>query len=102
MSLTITINRVEGGRFRAEVADRPDLVIEMEDLTLLVFELKRTLDTIAVAPDGSLLLLAEKVDTAARAVVEKPALRNEELDELIDRFPVPPDWGSEPGWSDDV
>ena len=36
----------------------------------------------------------------SRAEVERTALLNEELDELIDRYPVPADWGEEPGWSD--
>jgi hypothetical protein len=102
MSLTITIDRVEGGRFRAEVADCHGLVIERADLPGLVEELKRTLDSIEITPDGRLLLPAEKEEAVARAAVETSALRHEELDELIDRYPVPADWGREPGWSDDL
>jgi hypothetical protein len=102
MSLTITIDRIEGGSFRAEVADRPGLVIERADLTGLIEELKRTLDALSIAPDGTLLLRPETVEAAARAIVEKSALRNSELDELIDEYPVPPDWGDEPGWLDDL
>ncbi|MFI5457937.1 MAG: hypothetical protein ACHRXM_21060 [Isosphaerales bacterium] len=107
MSLTITIDRTEGGRFRALVAEQPRLVIEHDDLSELVEELKRNLDMIAVMPDGRLWLIQAKArnqaeETAARAEVERTALRNEELDELIDRYPVPAEWGNEPGWSDAV
>jgi hypothetical protein len=105
MSLTITIDRTEQGRFRAEVTEHPRLVIEHDDLSELVEELKRNLDTIAVMPDGRLLLVEAKTghdaeEVAARAEVERSALRNEELDELIDRYPVPAEWGNEPGWAD--
>ncbi len=60
---------------------------------------------IALTPDGRLLFIETKAgsqadDAAARAKVEGTALRNEELDELIDRYPVPAEWGNEPGWSD--
>jgi len=107
MSLTITIDRTEGGRFRAMVAEQPRLVIEHDELSELVEELKRNLDMIAVMPDGRLLLIQAKGrnqadEAAARAEVESTALRNGELDELIDRYPVPPEWGNEPGWSDAV
>ena len=34
--------------------------------------------------------------------VEKTALRKEELDKLIDRYPVPAEWGDEPGWSESL
>ena len=105
MSLTITIDRTEGGRFRALVAEQPRLIIEHNELSELVKELKRNLDMIAVTPDGRLLLFEAKLGTeadeaAGRAEVERTALRNEELDELIDRNPVPAEWGGEPGWSD--
>jgi hypothetical protein len=105
MSLTITIDRTEAGLFRAEVTEHPRLIIEHDDLAEMVEELKRKLDLITVAPDGRLLLFEVKEqggadDTAARAEVERTALRNEELDELIDRYPVPMEWGNEPGWSD--
>ena len=102
MSLIITIDRVEGGRFRAEVTDCHGLVIERADLAGLVEELKRTLDAIGIAPDGRLLLQGDPDEATARAEIQRTALRNEELDELIDRYPVPADWGREPGWSDDV
>ena len=42
----------------------------------------------------------EADDAAGRAEVEKTALLNEKLDELIDRYPVPTEWGGDPGWSD--
>jgi hypothetical protein len=105
MSLTITIDRTEGGRFRALVAEQPRLVIEHDELSELVEELKRNLDMIVVMPDGHLLLIQAKVpneadEAAGRAEVERTALRNEELDELIDRYPVPVEWGNDPGWSD--
>jgi hypothetical protein len=105
MPLTIIIDRTEAGRFRAEVAEHPRLIIEHDDLSVVVEELKRQFDMIAVAPDGRLLLIECKADgsaddAAARAEVERMALRNEELDELIDRYPVPAEWGKEPGWSD--
>ena len=105
MSLTITIDRTEGGRFRALVAEQPRLVIERDELSELVEELKRNLDPIGVMPDGRLLLFQGKVgnqadEAAVRAEIEKKALRNEELDELIDRYPVPAEWGNDPGWSD--
>jgi hypothetical protein len=108
MSLTITIDRTEGGLFRAAVGDDSRVIIEHADLSMLVQELKGKLDMIAVTPDGQHLFLIAKADrpldadedTAARANVEKTALRNAELDELINRFPVPPNWGDEPGWSD--
>lgn len=41
-------------------------------------------------------------DAVARARVERAALRNEELDELIDRPEGPEEWGTEPGWSADL
>lgn len=44
MSLTITIDRIEGGLFRADVAEHPRLVIEHGDLSGLVEELKQTPD----------------------------------------------------------
>jgi hypothetical protein len=105
MSLTITIDRTEGGRFRALVAEQPRLVIEHDKLSELVEDLKRNLDLIGVMPDGRLLLIQAKVgnqadETAGRAEIERTALRNEELDELIDRYPVPVEWGNDPGWSD--
>jgi hypothetical protein len=106
MSLTITIGRVQGGGFRAEVADRPQLVIENAELPRLVEELKQVLDSIAVNDDGTLFLAEPEfdfeADDAARAEVERTALRNAELDELIERYPVPAEWGEEPGWSDDA
>ena len=103
MSLTITIDRTEGGRFRALVAEQPRLVMEHDELSELVEELKRNPDMIAVMPDGRLLLIQATArnqadEAAARAEVERTALRNEELDELIDRYPVPAEWGNEPGW----
>ena len=105
MSLTITIDRTEGGRFRALVAEQPRLVIEHDELSELVEELKRNLDMIVDMPDGRLLLIEAKAgrqadQAAARATVEGTALRNAELDELIDRYPVPAEWGNEPGWLD--
>ncbi len=105
MSLTITIDRTEAGRFRALVAEQPRLVIEHDELSELIEELKRNLDVIAVMPDGRLLVVQAKVgdeadEAAVRAEIERTALRNEELDELIDRYPVPAEWGTEPGWSD--
>lgn len=105
MSLTITIDRTEQGRFRAEVGAHPRVVIEGEDLTCVVEELKQRLDLIAVSADGSLSLVEAKSsvdpsDTEARAAVEKDALRNEELDDLMTRYPIPSDWGKEPGWAD--
>jgi hypothetical protein len=105
MSLTITIDRTEEGRFRAEVADHPRLVIEHDELSELVEHLKRNLDMIAVMPDGNLFLFETKAhddihEADARAEVERTALRNESLDALIDRYPVPAEWGNEPGWSD--
>jgi hypothetical protein len=105
MSLTITIDRTEGGRFRALVAEQPLILIEQDELSELVEELKRNLDMIAVMPDGRLLLIEAKAgnradDAAGRAEVERTALRNEDLDKLIDRYPVPAEWGNEPGWSD--
>ena len=106
MSLTITIDRTEGGLFRAEVAEDSRLIIEHLDLSMLVEELKERLDMIAVTPDGRLLFFDAKTastvdkDAAARVEVEKQALCNAELDELIDRHPVPAEWGDEPGWSD--
>jgi hypothetical protein len=105
MSLTITIDRIDGGRFRAEVAEDPRLVIEHGDLPGLIEELKQKLDMIVVTDDGKRLLLEFKTsddtaDAADRAQVEKTALRNEDLDELVDRYPVPAEWGDESGWSD--
>jgi hypothetical protein len=105
MSLTITIDRTEGGRFRALVAEQPRLVLEHDQLPELVEELKRNLDMIGVTPDGRLWLFQTKGsneadEAGARAEIERTALRNEELDELIDRYPVPAEWGSDPGWSD--
>ena len=102
MSLTITIDRTEGGRFRALVAEQPRLVIEHDKLSELVEDLKRNLDLIGVMPDGRLSLFQAKVgnqadDTAVRAEIERTAPRNEELDELIDRYPVPVEWGNDPG-----
>jgi hypothetical protein len=107
MSLTITIDRTEGGRFRALVAEQPRLVIENDELSELVEELKRNLDMISVMPDGRLLLIEARArdetdEAPARAEVERTALRNEKLDELIDRYPAPAEWGNEPGWSDGV
>jgi hypothetical protein len=105
MSLTITIDQTEAGRFRALVAEHPRLIIEHDELSELVEELKRNLDMIVVMPDGRLLLVEAKVrnqadEAAVRAEVERTALRNEELDELINRYPVPAEWGNDPGWSD--
>jgi hypothetical protein len=107
MSLTITIDRTEAGLFRAEVADHPRLVIEHAEISRLVEELKQKLDLIDVTPDGRIGLVdfettSDADDAAARAEVERTALRNEELDALIKRSPVPAEWGNEPGWTDDV
>ena len=76
MPLTITIDRTEEGRFRALVAEQPRLVIESDDLSELVEELKQNLDMIAVMPDGGLLLIEAKGssqtdEAAARAEVER-------------------------------
>ncbi len=105
MSLTITIDRTEAGGYRAEVAEHPRLVIEHDELSELVEELKRNLDTIAVMPDGRLFLVEANTrddvdEAAARAEVASTALSNERLDALIERYPVPADWGNEPGWLD--
>src|SRR5262249_6929190 len=105
MSLTITIDRTEAGRFRALVAEQPRLVIEHDELPDLVDELKRNLDMLVATADGRLLLFQAKGsnqtdEAAVRAEIERTALRNEEIDELIDRYPVPAEWGNEPGWSD--
>ncbi len=58
-------------------------------------------------PDGRILVCLTKTssatdEAAGRAEVERTALRNEELDALIDRYPVPAEWGNEPGWSDSL
>ena len=105
MSLTITIDRTEGGRFRALVAEEPRLVIEHDELPELVEELKRNLDLIVVTSDGRLLLFEAKGsneadEAAVRGEIERTALRNEELDALIDRYPVPAEWGNDPGCVD--
>jgi hypothetical protein len=107
MSLTITIDSTDRGMFRAQVTDHPPLIIERLDLPGLVAELKRRLDSIVVTADGEIVLVHGQMgvdldDAAARAEVEKTALRNEELDELIDRHPVPAEWGKEPGWTDNL
>ena len=60
MSLTITIDRTEVGRFRALVAEQPRLVFEHDELPELVEELKRNLDMLVVTPDGRLLLIETK------------------------------------------
>jgi hypothetical protein len=104
-SLTITIDRTAEGRFRAELFEDPRLIIEHDELSELVEDLKRNLDLIAVMPDGRLLVGPFKTsrgadEAVARAEVERSAIRNEELDALIDRYPVPVEWGDEPGWSD--
>jgi hypothetical protein len=90
---------------RAEVADHPRLVIEHDELSEVVEDLKRNLDAIVVMPDGRLLLVEAKRhddadEAAARSEVERTAMRNESLDALIDRYPVPAEWGNESGWSD--
>jgi hypothetical protein len=105
MAITITINRTAQGRFRAEVAEYHHLILEHAELSELVEDLKRNLDMIAVMLDGRLLLfqtesLSDSDEAAARAAVQRTALSNEELDVLIDRYPVPAEWGNEPGWSD--
>ena len=105
MSLTITIDRTDAGRFRALVAEEPRLFMEHDELSELVKELKRNLDMIAVMPDGRILLIQAKArnpadEAAPRAEVERTELRNEELDELIDRYSAPAEWGNEPGWAD--
>ena len=105
MSLTITIDRTDAGLFRAEVEAHPIVVIEGDDLSGLLEELKRTIELIGLTPDGQLLLLQAKIgddsdEVVARAVVERKALCNEELDDLIGRYPVPSEWGREPGWFD--
>jgi hypothetical protein len=105
MSLTITIDRTEGGRFRALVPEQPPLVIEHDELSELVEDLKQLVDVIAVMSDGRRLVFEAKVgdqadEAAVRAEIEKTALRSEELDELIGRYPVPVEWGNEPGWSE--
>ena len=102
MSLTITINRTEDGLFRAELTEHVRSVFEHTDLSGLVEELKRKLDLIAVTPDGRILLAEIKIcgdsdEATARAEVERVALRNEELDELIDRHPVPAAMGRRAG-----
>ena len=78
MSLTITIDRTESGRFRALVAEQPRLVIEYDKLSELVEELKRNLDLIGVMPDGRLLLFQAKVgnqadEAAVRSEIERKA-----------------------------
>src|SRR5262249_54254409 len=101
MSLTITIDRTEPGRFRAEVAEDPPLVLEHDELSELVEELKRNLDLIAVMPEGRLLRGEAKWGTdidEARAEVERTARRNEEIDKLIAGYPAPAEGGDEPGW----
>jgi hypothetical protein len=104
MSLTITIDRTDEGLFRAEVSDRERTVIERANLRELAEELKQKIDLITVAPDG---LLAFQItgsrqdnEAVARGAVESTALRREELDKLIEKYPVPSDWGEEPGWTD--
>ena len=105
MSLTITIDRTEGGRFRALVAEQPRVIIEHDELPELVEELQRNLDMLVLTPDGRNLLFEVKGsnqsdEAAISAEIERTALHNEELDELIDRYPVPAEWGNDPGWSD--
>ena len=107
MPLTLSIDRTEDGLFRAEVAGRPETAIERDDLRELIEALKQTLDMVVLNPDGTLTLIPLETEGGTeearlRAEVEKTALRNEDLDRLIERYPVPPDWGDEPGWSDDV
>jgi hypothetical protein len=108
MSLTITFDRTERGLFRAAMGDGSRVIIEHADLSVLVEELKGKLDMIAVTPDGQHLVFEAEAgrhteadeDATARANVEKTALSNAELDKLIDRYPVPAEWGNERGWSD--
>ncbi len=57
MSPTITIDRTEEGRFRALVPEQPGLVVEHDELSELVEDLKRLLDVIEVMPDGRLLVI---------------------------------------------
>jgi Mrp family chromosome partitioning ATPase len=66
MPLTITIDLTEGGRFRALVAEQPRLVIEHDELSELVEELKRNLDMIVDMPDGRLLLIESKAGRPGR------------------------------------
>src|SRR5262249_48067300 len=103
MSLTITIDRTEAGRFRAEVAEYLPLVIEHDEISELVEELKRNLDLIAVMPGGGIWLADAAAGTnagGARAEIERRALRNGELDELSGRYPAPGEGGHEPAWSE--
>ncbi len=50
--------------------------------------------------DRELEEICDMDEDAVRADVERRALRNEALDVLIDRYPVPVEWGDEPDWSD--
>ena len=76
MPLTITIDRTEEGRFRALVAEQPRLVIESDDLSEMVEELKQNLDMIVAMPDGGFFLIEAKGpsqtdEAGARAQVER-------------------------------
>ncbi len=105
MSLTITIDRTDAGLFRAEVSDRERTVIERRP-PRTGRGIKQRIDLITVAPDGLLAFQVKEArqedEAVARAAVESTALRREELDKLIERYPVPSDWGEEPGWTDDL
>ena len=62
---TITIDRTAEGRFRAELFEDPRLIIEHDELSELVEDLKRNLDLIAVMPDGRHLVGQVKTSVCA-------------------------------------
>ncbi len=107
MPLTITIHRTDVDHHRAEIVGHHHLVIERDELSEFVEELKQTLDSLMETPDGGSWIARAKEtvdinDAAARAALKESALRNADLDDLIERYPVPSGWGEEPGWLDAV
>ncbi len=102
---TITIDRQAEGRLTIQVRPSDSVVVDEGELPGLIEGLRERLALeVIFGGSGGIIrrykLSEEDIEAILRDAISMVALRNEEIDELNERHPVPQAYREEPGWDD--
>ena len=99
LPLSIIIDRIEGGRLRAELSGASIEAGTVDELLGAIGQ--KVAVALIESPDESDIVEDDEQERLALQEIEKHALSKAELDALIARNPVPREWYDEPDWLDD-